>query len=62
MIVVDQKQATCEIISLMTKKAMSVCTIRNKQSVELESKERILQSYNLCNKQFIHALFHVTKN
>ena len=61
--VVEQKQALCEIISLMTKKAMRVSVLSGikTKSVELESKERILQSYTLCNEQFTHALFHVTK-
>ena len=60
---VEQKQALCEIISLMTKKAMRVSVLSGikTKSVELESKERILQSYTLCNKQFTRALFHVTK-
>ena len=60
---VEQKQALCEIISFMTKKAMRVSVLSGikTKSVELESKERILQSYTLCNKQFTIALFHVTK-
>ena len=60
---VDQKQALCEIISLKTKKAMrmSILSEIKTKSVELESKEKILQSYTFCNKQFTHALFYVTK-
>ena len=64
MVMVDQKRALmCEIISLKTKKAMRVSVLSEikTKSVELESKEKILQSYTFCNKQFTHALFYVTK-